>query len=245
MIFSPFFIPYGFKYIIIVHILAAVIPAFFLLRYIYRHDTIEKEPPGLLLSLILYGILAALCSIVLEKIGSFILDISISKENPYYILIFAFLVVAAVEEGTKLFFLKRRTWNDWNFSHLFDGVVYSAFVSLGFAAFENIKYVFSYGLSVALPRALTAIPGHLGFSVFMGIFYGNAKLCENKGNQFGKTLYLALGYISALFLHGFYDACAMLGTKQSMIVFYVFVAVMYVVVYRIIKTASRKDRILY
>ena len=34
-------------YILAVYILAAVLPAWFLLRYIYRHDTVEKEPAGL------------------------------------------------------------------------------------------------------------------------------------------------------------------------------------------------------
>ena len=34
--------------ILIVYILAAILPAIFLLRFIYRHDTVEKEPPGLL-----------------------------------------------------------------------------------------------------------------------------------------------------------------------------------------------------
>lgn len=48
----------------------------------------------------------------------------------------------------KLFFLYRRSWRDDNFNYKFDGVVYAVFVSLGFAAFENIMYVFSYGLSV-------------------------------------------------------------------------------------------------
>ena len=43
-----------------IYILAAVLPAIFLLRYIYKHDTVDKEPPGLLLSLILMGIVAAL-----------------------------------------------------------------------------------------------------------------------------------------------------------------------------------------
>ena len=52
-----------------IYILAAVLPAIFLLRYIYKHDTVDKEPPGLLLSLILMGIVAALMSIVLEIIG--------------------------------------------------------------------------------------------------------------------------------------------------------------------------------
>ena len=237
--------PVGFGKILVIHILAAVIPAIFLLRYIYKYDTIEKEPPQLLGALCLYGVAAALCSIVLEGIGSRILEVSLAQDSPYYTVVFAFAVVAAVEEGTKLFFLKRRTWRDWNFSHLFDGVVYSAFVSLGFAMFENIKYVFSYGISVALPRALTAIPAHLAFSVFMGVFYGKAKLCENRGNKPGKWIYLILGYLTAVFLHGFYDACAMLGTSQAMAVFYTFVIAMYIVVYRIIKSASRHDRPLY
>ena len=35
--------------ILAIYVLAAVLPAFFLLRYIYRQDTIEKEP-GYLLS---------------------------------------------------------------------------------------------------------------------------------------------------------------------------------------------------
>ena len=240
-----FFMPMTVNYIIFIYILAAIIPAIYLLRYVYKQDKIEKEPPGLLWSLIGYGVIAALCSIALEWIGNLILDNTLTRESPYYILVLAFLVVAVVEEACKLFFLKRRTWNDWNFSHLYDGVVYSVFVSLGFAAFENIKYVFSYGLSVVLPRALFAIPGHLAFSVFMGVFYGRAKLCENRGNKVGKIGNLILGYVSAVLLHGFYDACAMNGSTTANIVFYVFIGIMYVIVYQMIKRASREDRPVY
>lgn len=241
-----FFMPIiPFSKILIIYILVAIVPALFLLRYIYKQDTIEKEPPSLLWSLILCGVAAALCSIVLEGIGSLVLDSTVSQDSPYYVIILAFLVVAAVEEGTKLFFLKRRTWKDWNFNYLFDGVVYSAFVSLGFAAFENIKYIFSYGLSVALPRALLAIPGHLGFSVFMGIFYGRAKLYEKRGRKFSTVFNLLIGYFSAVFLHGFYDVCAMRGTTEANIVFYAFVGIMYIIVYRLIKRASYNDRPLY
>ena len=32
--------------VIIVYLLAALLPALFLMRYIYRKDTIEKEPKG-------------------------------------------------------------------------------------------------------------------------------------------------------------------------------------------------------
>lgn len=240
-----FFLPLPVMQIMLLYVLAAIIPAIFLMRYIYKHDTIEKEPASLLGSLVLCGVGAALIASVLEWIGELILDNTLSPASPYYLFVFAFVVVAAVEEGAKLFFLQKRTWNDWNFSHLFDGIVYSAFVSLGFAAYENIRYVFSYGLSVALPRALFAIPGHLGFSVFMGIFYGRAKLCENRGDKTGKRLNLLLGYLSAVCLHGFYDACAMSGSHAASIAFYVFVAVMYIAVYQVVKKASQTDRPVY
>ena len=240
-----FFFPISIGRTLLIYVLAAILPAVFLLRYIYHRDTIEKEPIDLLLRLIVAGVLSALCAGVLEWIGMRILAFSVDASTPMYTVILAFLVVAVAEEGAKLFFLHRRTWDDPNFSHLFDGVVYSAFVSLGFAAFENIKYVFSYGLSVALPRALLAIPGHLGFSVFMGVFYGYAKRCEVRGNDFGKTVNLILGYASAVLLHGFYDACAMSGTARANVAFFLFVAVMYVVVYQVIKRASLHDRSIY
>ena len=155
-----------------IYILAAILPAVFLLRYIYKHDTVDKEPPGLLLSLILMGIVSALMSIVLEMIGEKILNDQVSQNDKYYKIILAFAVVAVVEEGTKFLLMKLRTWKNPNFNYSFDGIVYAVSVSLGFAAFENIKYVMNFGLSVALPRAVLAVPGHMGFAVFMGLFTG-------------------------------------------------------------------------
>ena len=114
-----------------IYVLAAVLPAFFLLRYIYKMDTVEKEPAYLLWALLLAGVWAALASILLESVGSTILDSTLDRNDPNYYIIFAFLVVAVVEEGTKLFFLKRRSWRDPNFNFMFDGIVYSVFVSLG------------------------------------------------------------------------------------------------------------------
>ena len=225
-----------------IYVLAAVLPAFFLLRYIYKMDTVEKEPAYLLWALLLAGVWAALASILLESVGSTILDSTLDRNDPNYYIIFAFLVVAVVEEGTKLFFLKRRSWRDPNFNFMFDGIVYSVFVSLGFAAFENIKYVFTYGLSVAMPRALLAVPGHLGFAVFMGVFYGRAKLCESRGQYFASKVSMAMGYVAAVFLHGFYDSCCMIGTKQATTVFVIFVIAMYFIVFQMIKRASREDR---
>ena len=114
-----------------IYILAAILPAVFLLRYIYKHDTVDKEPPGLLLSLILMGIVSALMSIVLEMMGEKILNDQVSQNDKYYKIILAFAVVAVVEEGTKFLLMKLRTWKNPNFNYSFDGIVYAVSVSLG------------------------------------------------------------------------------------------------------------------
>lgn len=238
--FAPLFVT-PIYYLMIVYVLAAVLPAIFLMRYVYKQDRIEREPPYLLRNLAWKGVQAALVSIVLEMLGEAILNRLVAPDNPRYVWLLAFLVVAVVEEGTKFFFLYRRTWNDPNFNYRYDAIVYAVFVSLGFAAFENVKYVFGYGLSVALSRAILAIPGHMGFAVFMGIFYGRAKLRADWGDSVGSKFNLALGYLAAVLLHGIYDTCCMVGTSQSTLVFVLFVIAMYLAVFFLIRHESRTD----
>ena len=227
--------------ILAVYILAAVLPAALLLRFVYRHDTVEKEPPGLLLRLLLMGVLAALCSGFLEGLAQTLLDLIVSPRSPLYTVLLAFLVVAMVEEGTKFWLLRRCTWRHPAFNYRFDAIVYAVFVSLGFAAYENIQYVLSYGLSVALSRALLAVPGHMAFAVYMGVFYGRAKLRAGWGDGRGVRRNLRLAYLWPVFLHGFYDTCAMSGTALATGVFLVFVAVVFFSVYRILKRESARD----
>ena len=237
-----FFFALPVYYLVVIYVTAALVPAFFLMRYIYVHDTIEKEPPLLLLNLVLRGVLAALAASMLEMIGQALLGSLVPASSPNYVFYFAFLVVAATEEGMKYLFLYRKTWRDPNFNCRFDGIVYAAFVSLGFAGFENILYVFQYGLSVALPRAILAIPGHLGFSVFMGFFYSRAKRRYDMGHFTTGRIHLLLAYLAPVFLHGVYDSCCMLGSSMSTVVFLLFVAAMYFIVIRLIKRESRTDR---
>lgn len=227
--------------ILSVYALAALLPAIILLGYVYRHDTIEKEPVGLLLKLLLGGVLSALAAIVLEGVAQSLLDTLVSPQSPVYTALLAFLVVAVVEEGMKYFFLKRWTWNHPAFNYRFDGIVYAVFVSLGFAAYENIQYVLHYGLSVALSRALLAIPGHAAFAVYMGLFYGRAKLLESDGRSRAARGTLLWGYLVAVFLHGFYDTCAMTGGTVAALVFIVFVGLVDWRVFCVLKRESAKD----
>ena len=227
--------------VLMIYLTAAVLPAIILGVYVYRKDKRDQEPVALLAACLLMGVCAAFASIALEALGMTALSVyQIDQTTPLGIMALAFGVVAVVEEGTKLFFLYLKTWKNPAFDYKFDGIIYAVFVSLGFAAFENIKYVFSYGLAVALPRAVLAIPGHMTFAVVMGVFYGRAKYLENHG-QSGKWLYIFLGWFFAVLLHGFYDTCAMLGTAESSLVFTVFIIFMYLLVFGLINRESRQD----
>lgn len=225
-----------------IDLLAALLPAVILMIYVYRQDRVEKEPAGLLFHLLLGGVLAALVSIILETIGQYFLDANVSQSDPHYYIFTAFLVVAVVEEGMKYHYLKKITWYNPNFNYRFDGIVYAVFVSLGFAAFENVGYVFEYGLSVALSRALLSVPGHMCFAVFMGYFYGRAKYRANRYQGFVSWFEKSVGYFIAVIVHGFYDSCLMINTENSMRYFVVFIILMYLIVFFLIRHESRTDQ---
>ena len=51
-------------------IAAAIIPAIWLLRNVYQADVLEKEPGGLLLSLVLRGVVATFLALLTERIAA-------------------------------------------------------------------------------------------------------------------------------------------------------------------------------
>ena len=219
---------------------AAVIPAVWLLRYVYRMDRVEAEPRQLIISLAAKGIIATFCAMAAEYIGTFVLGLFFSEGSLIYNALMYFIVVALSEEGFKYFFLKRFTWNNPEFNCTFDGVVYAVSVSLGFALWENIGYVFMYGLDTALLRAVTAIPGHACFGVFMGVFYGAAKRYEVYMQEAHAGFYRKLAVIFPVIIHGAYDFIASLPDGYSF-VFIVFVVAMVIVSHRVVRNAAARD----
>ncbi len=220
-------------------IVAAVVPAFFLMIRAYRSDRLEKEPPSLLWSLALAGVFSALIALVVERILGRILDAAVPQGTLYDVLLY-FGVVAFGEEGSKYFMLRRRTWRSPEFNCQYDGVVYAVFVSLGFALWENISYVMHYGFSTALVRAVTAIPGHACFGVFMGVFYGLAKRRFNEGGAAGSKALRILAVIVPALLHGTYDYIA--STDGSIWGFIGFIAALFVVSFVLIGKMSKRDQ---
>ena len=222
-------------------ILAAVVPAIALLVIVYRADRLEPEPVGLVASLALAGVVSTLLASLAEQLGDVALSYFIPEGTLGYEIIMYFGIVAFAEEGFKYLVLKKRSWNSPHFNCIFDGVVYAVSVSLGFALWENIGYVLSYGLGAAVARALTAVPGHACFGVFMGAWYGFAKKRALAGDQQNAKKYGRMAVLIPALLHGCYDFIAVRQTESLSTVFVVFVVAMFIVSFRIVRHLAKND----
>ena len=222
-------------------IAAAVIPAVWLLIRVYRADRLEKEPARLLIWLVILGVIATALAGLTEQAGDMLLMSIFPEENILYNILLYFVVVAVSEEGFKYLLLKKRTWRSPEFNCEFDGVVYAVFVSLGFALWENIFYVLSYGFATAVARAVTAIPGHASFGVFMGVWYGAAKRYDLAGfaEESKRSLQRAL-WIPVL-LHGTYDFIATYQNEWMSLIFLAFVIWMFRTALKLVKKTSAAD----
>ncbi|MCR5704264.1 MAG: PrsW family intramembrane metalloprotease [Eubacterium sp.] len=219
----------------------AVLPALILFFYVYKLDKIEKEDSKLLIKLFLLGAATIISAIVLELIGMALLSMFFEKGETAYIFIANFLVVAVAEEGGKYLVLKKNTWNHEEFNYSFDAVLYAITVSLGFATIENVMYVLDGGVGVAILRALTSVPGHAIFGLFMGNYYGLAKRCEQQGYEDGmrKNLRKALGV--PVLLHGFYDFCLEMNSGWFLGTFLVFELGLTILSVKKVKKMSKQD----
>lgn len=223
-------------------IAAAVIPAIALMIRVYQADHLEKESPELLYTLVRAGILSSLLALVEERVLCYLLDQFVEPHTVKYNVILYFCIVAIAEESSKYIFLRKNSWNSREFNCHYDGVVYAVFVSLGFALWENISYVLNFGLSTAIARGVTAIPGHACFGVFMGVFYGIAKKCDFAGDK-GKTgLYTFFTLLVPVLLHGAYDYIASLEQQNSSWYFLAFVSVLFIVSYLLVEKTSKEDK---
>ena len=224
----------------IILLAAAVLPAVYLLSRVYKMDTIEKEPWPLLRKLLLWGAISGVPAAFVESLLTGALQSVFTEGTVAYNLVFGFVVAALVEESFKFFFLYKYTFKDPAFNYRFDGVVYAVFVSMGFAILENILYVFQGGISVAITRALLALPLHAACGVYMGIAYGQQKVQSlYKPVSFGSVARACL--VTPILIHGFYDFCAFMQTAVFTVVFILFVAVVFIITLKQLKKASRED----
>lgn len=176
----------------------ALAPGFAIMLYIYLKDKHEREPLVLLLVSFIYGIFSTIVTLLI----SWPLEILIvlRKDDLVHEAYSAFFKVALVEEFSKFVFVRFILYPNKNFNEPFDGIVYAVMVSMGFATFENIIYVFQYGFETGIYRMFTAVPAHATFGVMMGYFLGKGKFTHSR------ELYLSfVALIVPTIFHGAYD----------------------------------------
>jgi protease PrsW len=176
----------------------ALAPGAAIMLYIYLKDKHEREPLSLLLISFLYGVLSTLVTLTVSLPVNFVLVLE--KGDLVHEFFDAFLKVALVEEFSKFMFVRFVLFRNKNFNEPFDGIVYAVMVSMGFATFENIIYVFQYGFETGILRMFTAVPAHATFGVMMGYFLGKAKFSQR--NKFSLSI---VALLAATVFHGAYD----------------------------------------
>jgi len=180
----------------------ALAPALTIVFYIYLKDKYEREPIKLLLKNFALGASASIIiTVVFGTIGKLIYPIT-DPLSIFQQFVKAFVLVALVEEFSKYIIVRYVAQKNKEFNEPFDGVVYAVMVSMGFAALENVLYVFQFGMENGIIRAFTAVPAHATFGILMGYYMGKAKFAETRK----ETIRLNLtGLIIAVAFHGLYD----------------------------------------
>jgi RsiW-degrading membrane proteinase PrsW (M82 family) len=181
---------------IAISVLSAVLPSLVLVGYFYTRD-VNPEPGKVIFITFVLGILIVAPVAVLELTVGQLEWLA----DPYLAgLTRAFWEAAVPEELLKFVVVVFYCARHRTFDEPMDGMVYGAVASLGFATMENILYVTSGGLPVALSRALTAVPCHAFLGAIMGYYVGQARFLSR---QRGRLLATGLGL--AIVLHGLYD----------------------------------------
>lgn len=192
---------------ILTTLIVALLPAILLWLYIWKKDA-QPEPTSWLLKAIIWGVAICIPVALLEMgIQTLLFGAGSEPSSLLDATVQAFLVAALPEETFKLlalwFVLRRNPY----FDEHFDGIVYAVCVGLGFAAIENLFYILGEEewMSIAISRALFAVPGHYAFAILMGYYYSVYHFVDRSAKT---AVCILLVPVTA---HGIYDTIVFCG----------------------------------
>lgn len=201
-------------------LLLAIAPTVACMLWIYLKDKYEKEPPKILLKFFILGVLVSIFAIIIEEI---LIKVNNFEGYLRYLYI-AFIVAALTEEGLKAIMLIPCLMKEKNFNEKLDGIIYSIFLSLGFATIENIIYVVfdktPSAIEVGITRGVISIPAHVMFAITMGYYISKYKFCEEKNK---KREYLIMAVLTPILLHGVFDFILMIKYRWAIVLFLVYI----------------------
>ena len=173
---------------------AGIAPGLALLSYFYLRDQYEAEPVTLVFKTFMYGALITFPIMFLQ----YVLEVEGIIDSNWST---AFISSGFLEEFFKWFILMFAIFQHVDFNEPYDGIVYGASVSLGFATVENILYLIANGVEHAFGRAILPVSSHALFGVIMGYYLGKAKFSSSEERH--KWLFLAISV--PILLHGTYN----------------------------------------
>lgn len=214
---------------------AALLPALLLFLYIWRKDA-QPEPFQWLFRALLAGVIICIPVAYVESSVMHWLFAGGGPTTLFGTTVEAFLVAAVPEEAAKLLALWLILRKNPYFDEHFDGIVYAVCVGLGFAAIENVGYVLASGegwATVAVMRALLAVPGHYAFAIIMGYYYAIYHFVDHSPKTAAKI------FLMPVLAHGVYDSLAMSGSVDPVAGGICFFALIYFCI-KLQKAAQKK-----
>ena len=177
-------------------LIASIAPAIFIMFIVYKYDTI-KEP----LSMLVKAFFGGLLSIVITLIVVYpIADVKLAS-GAMQSFFDAFITAGIPEELSKWIIFYWLISKAKDFDQYYDGILYAIFISMGFALFENIGYVFKNGMGTAIVRSIISVPGHMLFAVPMGYYLSLSRFESGTSARYHIFLSLAI----PILLHGTFD----------------------------------------
>jgi RsiW-degrading membrane proteinase PrsW (M82 family) len=177
----------------------AIAPGITICLFIYLKDRYNREPLGLMLLSFIMGMLAILPAVIIQLALTKPVN-QLMGEGVLYTAVFAFIIVALSEEGSKFLAIRWIPYRRMAFDDPFDGIVYAVMVGMGFATLENIGYVLQHGFGTGIMRMFLSVPAHATFAVLMGYHVGLAKF-----DPANRKKYMALALFWPVLFHGTFD----------------------------------------
>ncbi|MGI2327079.1 glutamic-type intramembrane protease PrsW [Planococcus sp. YIM B11945] len=178
----------------IILLTVAIAPSLALFSYFYLRDQFSKEPSKLIFHCFIYGAILTFPILFIQ----YVFDAEGVFSNVFSQSV---LFSSIVEEFFKWLVLLIAIYRHVDFEDPFDGILYGASVSLGFATVENILYLLEFGLETAFIRAFLPVSSHALFGVVMGYYFGRAKFSSGTGRK-----WLVWALTTSMVLHIAYNS---------------------------------------
>ncbi|WP_432355099.1 glutamic-type intramembrane protease PrsW [Sporosarcina sp. A2] len=172
----------------------AIAPSLALFSYLYLRKEISSDPSRTLFKAFVYGAVMTFPILFIQHVF---------EEEQVFTNEFLqnTIFTGALEEFFKWLILLVFVYKNYEFDDAYDGILFGASVSLGFATVENILFLFTFGLDTAFIRALLPVSSHALFGVVMGYYFGRSKFASGDN----KKWFLVSALVFPFLLHATYN----------------------------------------